>query len=163
METTIITVLAVVVVFAVAWALAYHRANGVAWSVALAVGVAALEYAHVAPAGLVIALWIVVGVFAAFSIVKPLRRAVVTGPIFGVYKKILPQISQTEQEALDAGSIWWDADLFTGKPDWDKMLAYPEARLSAEEQAFIDGPVQELCGMLDEWDITHNRMDLPPE
>src|SRR5215831_5912606 len=162
METTIITVLAVVAAFAAAWALAYHRANGVAWSVALAVGVLALEYSHVAPAGLVIALWVAVGVFAAFSIVKPLRRAVVTGPIFGVYKKILPQVSQTEQEALDAGSIWWDADLFSGRPGWKKLLAYPQAKLSPEEQAFVDGPVEELCAMLNEWDITHNLMDMPP-
>ncbi|HEX4779276.1 MAG TPA: acyl-CoA dehydrogenase, partial [Usitatibacter sp.] len=115
------------------------------------------------PLAVITALWVVVGIFAVLSIVKPVRRAAVTGPIFGLYKKILPQISQTEQEALDAGSIWWDADLFTGKPDWNKMLAYPEARLSAEEQAFLEGPVEELCGMLDEWDITHNRMDLPPE
>ncbi|HEY2628274.1 MAG TPA: acyl-CoA dehydrogenase, partial [Usitatibacter sp.] len=108
-------------------------------------------------------LWVAVAIFAVISIIKPIRRLVVTGPIFGVYKKILPQISQTEQEALDAGSIWWDADLFTGRPDWQKMFDYPEARLSGEEQAFVDGPVEELCSMLDEWDITHNRMDLPPE
>src|SRR5215472_17351357 len=163
METTIIITLAVAAVIAVKWTLAYHRANGVAWSVALAALVAALEYSRVAPASLVVALWIVVAVFAAFSIVKPLRRAVVTGPIFGVYKKILPQVSQTEQEALDAGSIWWDADLFSGRPDWKKLLAYPQAKLTAEEQAFVDGPVEELCAMLNEWDITHNRMDMPPE
>jgi len=163
MTALIFTLASVLGAIAVAWALAYHRANGVAWSIAMAAGVLALEWATGTPLALVFALWIAVGLFAALSIVKPLRRAVVTGPIFGVYKKILPQISQTEQEALDAGSIWWDADLFTGKPDWNKMLAYPEARLSPEEQAFIDGPVEELCGMLDEWDITHNRMDLPPE
>ena len=94
---------------------------------------------------------------------KPLRRAVVTGPLFGVFKRVLPQMSQTEQEALDAGSVWWDADLFSGRPDWKKLLAYPAAKLTAEEQAFMDGPVEELCGMLDEWDINHERMDLPPE
>src|SRR5436190_928921 len=64
---------------------------------------------------------------------------------------------------LAAGSIWWDADLFTGNPDWKKLLAYPQVKLTSDEQAFLDGPVEELCGMLDEWDITHNRMDLPPE
>ncbi|MEO7742033.1 MAG: acyl-CoA dehydrogenase, partial [Usitatibacter sp.] len=104
-----------------------------------------------------------VALFAAFSIVKPLRAAVVTKPLFAIYKKILPQVSQTEQEALDAGSIWWDADLFSGKPEWKKLLAYPQARLSAEEQAFIDGPVEELCGMLHEWEAVHERMDLSPE
>src|ERR1700694_3116450 len=158
--TTLLRILAAI---AAAWALAYHRANGLAWSIALAAGAAFLTYFTGTPLSALTAIWIAIGVFAALSIVKPLRRAVVTGPIFGIYKKILPQISQTEQEALDAGSIWWDADLFTGRPDWGKLLAYPEARLSADERAFIEGPVEELCGMLDEWDITHHRMDLPPE
>jgi acyl-CoA dehydrogenase len=145
------------------WLLAYHRANGLAWSIGLAAFAAAVTFATGAPPAVYGALWIVVAVFAAVSILKPVRRAVITAPIFSLYKKIMPQVSQTEQEALDAGSIWFDADLFSGKPDWKKLLAYPEARLTAEEKAFVDGPVEELCGMLNEWDITHNRMDLPPE
>ena len=157
------TVSIVLAALAGGWLLAYHRANGLAWSLGLAALCAAITFGTGAPPAVYTAFWIATAVFAAFAIVKPLRRPVVTGPIFGIYKKILPQISQTEQEALDAGSIWWDADLFSGKPDWKKMLAYPEARLSAEEKAFVDGTVEELCGMLDEWDITHNRMDLPPE
>ena len=158
------TILAIVLgAIAVAWALSYHRANGFAWSLGLAALAAAITFATPAPPWLVTVAWVVVAIFAALSIVKPLRAAVVTRPIFGVYKKILPQMSDTEQEALDAGSVWWDADLFSGKPDWKKLLAYPQARLSAEEKAFVDGPVEELCGMLDEWDITHRRMDLPPE
>ena len=156
-----------VILFAVAvatgWALAYKRANGLAWSIWLAALVVALDRYTGAPEWLVFSLWGLTAIFAALSIVKPLRRAVVTAPIFRIYKKIMPQVSQTEQEALDAGSIWWDADLFTGRPDWKKLLAYPHARLSAEEQAFVDGPVEELCGMLDEWDATHERMDLQPE
>jgi acyl-CoA dehydrogenase len=148
--------------FALTWALAYHRANGIAWTVGLSLFTLAAMAVN-APVWLVSAMWIAIIAFAAISIVKPIRRAVVTGPIFRIYKKILPQVSQTEQEALDAGTVWWDAELFTGKPEWKKLLAYPKAKLSAEEQAFIDGPVEELCGMLDEWDITHNRMDLPPE
>jgi acyl-CoA dehydrogenase len=147
----------------VKWILAYHRANAVAWTLALAALSAAVTFATGAPPAVYTAFWAVTAVFGVLSIVKPIRRAVVTGPIFSLYKRIMPQVSQTEQEALDAGSIWFDADLFSGKPDWKKLLAYPEAKLSAEEKAFIDGPVEELCGMLDEWDITHNRMDLPPE
>jgi len=146
-----------------AWFLAYHRADGLAWSFWLAAGVAALHISGAMHPAAVVLLWAVVAVFALFTIVIPVRRAVITGPIFGIYKKVLPQISQTEQEALDAGSIWWDADLFTGNPEWKKLLAFPQVKLTAEEQAFVDGPVEELCGMLDEWDITHNRMDLPPE
>ena len=156
-------ILAALGCIAAAWALAYHRANGLAWSIAAAAGVAALQLFTAAPVALLAVLWAAVAIFAALSAVKPLRRALVTRPIFGVYKRILPQVSQTEQEALDAGSVWWDADLFTGKPEWKKLLAYPQAKLTPEEQAFVEGPVEELCAMLDEWDITHHRMDLPPE
>lgn len=148
---------------ALAGILAYHRAPGFAWSLAFAASVAAAQLTRALPPAVAIALWIAVAVFATLAMVKPLRRALVTGPVFRVYKKILPQVSQTEQEALDAGSVWWDADLFGGRPDWSKLLAYPAPRLSAEERTFLDGPVEELCGMLDEWEITHRLMDLTPE
>src|SRR5258706_13686894 len=156
-----ITVSLVLAALVAAWFLAYPRANGLAWSLALAGGVLGLTIFTGTSLAAITALWVAVGVFAALSIVKPLRRAIVSGPIFGIYKKILPQISQTEQEALDAGSIWWDADLFSGKPDWNKMFSYPQAKLSPEEQAFLDGPVENLCGIMDQGDITHTRMDLP--
>src|SRR5262249_33764168 len=72
------------------------------------------------------------------------------------------QVSQTEQEALDAGTVWWDGDLFSGKPDWHKLLAYPRPQLSGEEQAFLDGPVEALCRRVNDWKITHELHDLPP-
>ena len=72
-------------------------------------------------------------------------------------------MSQTEKEAIDAGTVWWDADLFSGKPDWEKLLAIPAPKLSAEEQAFLDGPCEELCRMINDWEATHVRADLPPE
>ncbi|HEX3059513.1 MAG TPA: acyl-CoA dehydrogenase, partial [Usitatibacter sp.] len=97
-----ITVSLVLAALVVAWFLAYHRSNGLAWSLALAGGVLGLTIFTGTPLAVITALWIAVGVFAALSIVKVLRRAIVSGPIFGIYKKILPQISQTEQEALDA-------------------------------------------------------------
>jgi acyl-CoA dehydrogenase len=112
---------------------------------------------------IILSILAVIAVFALLLGVRPIRRNLVTAPLFGVFKRVLPQMSQTEREALDAGSIWWDADLFSGKPDWKKMLAYPVPKLTAEEQAFVDGPVEKLCGMLDEWDINHERMDLSPE
>ena len=94
--------------------------------------------------------------------VAPIRRAVFSNHVLAVYRRILPDMSQTEKEAIDAGTVWWDADLFSGKPDWDKLLAVKAPRLSAEEQAFLDGPVEELCAMCDDWEITHERQDLPP-
>lgn len=94
-------------------------------------------------------------------LVRPLRCLVVSNPLLKIFREALPQISQTEQEALDAGTIWWDGELFSGKPDWDKLLAYPKPQLSAEEKAFLAGPVEQLCEMLDEWHITRKLHDLP--
>jgi len=158
----LITAIAIVACIGVAWVLAYHGANALVWSAAFAVGVLCAAGLG-APAPAVFTLAAAVAAFALLCVVKPIRRAIVTRPIFGVYKRILPQVSQTEQEALDAGSVWFDADLFSGRPDWRKLLAFPQATLTDAERAFLDGPVEELCGMLNEWEITHERMDLPPD
>jgi acyl-CoA dehydrogenase len=100
-------------------------------------------------------------VLAAVLNIPQLRRAVLSDRILAIYRRVLPDMSQTEKEAIDAGTVWWDGDLFSGKPDWDKLLATPEPRLSNEEQAFLDGPVDELCALCNEWEITHERQDLP--
>jgi len=91
------------------------------------------------------------------------RRDFITRPLFGLAKRALPSLSETEREAIEAGDVWWDADLFTGNPDWNKLLNFAPAKLSKEEQAFLDGPVEELCGMLDDWKINWELYDLPPE
>jgi acyl-CoA dehydrogenase len=90
-----------------------------------------------------------------------IRRWVVSSAVFKLMKKALPTMSQTEREALEAGDTWWDAEIFSGQPDWQVLHDLPAARLSQEEQNYIDGPVEKLCAMLDDWDITHNRLDLP--
>ena len=95
--------------------------------------------------------------------ISSLRRDWLTRPIFRLTRKALPGMSDTEREALEAGDVWWDADLFTGNPDWAKLLATPPAKLRPDEQAFLDGPVEELCGMLDDWKINFELGDLPPE
>jgi acyl-CoA dehydrogenase len=91
------------------------------------------------------------------------RRDRITKPIFRWARGVLPTLSQTEREAIEAGDVWWDADLFGGNPDWRKLLKFPPASLSAEEQAFLAGPVEELCHMLDEWRINWELGDLPPQ
>ena len=91
------------------------------------------------------------------------RRDFITKPIFSWAQGVLPTMSETEREALEAGDTWWDADLFTGHPDWSKLLAYPQAALTDEERAFLNGPVDELCGMLDEWKINWEWRDLPQQ
>src|SRR5229473_6284949 len=99
----------------------------------------------------------------SISNISSWRREYLTRPIFGWAKKALPTMSDTEREALEAGDVWWDAELFTGNPDWSKLLATPKATLSAEEQAFLDGPVEELCALCDDWKINWELRDLPPE
>ncbi|MEJ2360659.1 MAG: acyl-CoA dehydrogenase [Gammaproteobacteria bacterium] len=87
----------------------------------------------------------------------------ISSPILKLFRRVSPRMSQTEREALDAGSVWWDGELFSGKPHWRKLRKLQIPGLSEEEQAFLDGPVNQLCEMLDDWHITHERMDLPPE
>src|SRR3954467_5418587 len=91
------------------------------------------------------------------------RRDWITKPIFGLAARALPHLSDTEREAIEAGDVWWDADLFTGNPDWNKLLDFAPAKLSDEELQFLAGPVDELCGMLDDWKINWELHDLPPE
>ncbi len=91
------------------------------------------------------------------------RRDYVSRYIFKWAKGVLPGLSNTEREAIEAGDVWWDADLFTGNPDWTKLLAEVPAKLSADEQAFLNGPVVELCAMLDDWHVNWDLRDLPPE
>ena len=94
--------------------------------------------------------------------IKPLRQTFISKPFLLVYRRLLPPMSSTEREALEAGTVWWDGELFTGGPKWNKLISAQPPRLTDEEQAFLDGPCEELCHMLDEFDITHRRGDLPP-
>ncbi|MGB6353141.1 MAG: acyl-CoA dehydrogenase [Steroidobacteraceae bacterium] len=95
--------------------------------------------------------------------VRGLRVRVVTRPFLRSYRRLLPSMSSTEREALDAGTVWWDGELFSGGPDWQKLMSAKVPVLTDAEQAFLDGPCEDLCAMLDDWDITHIRADLSPE
>jgi acyl-CoA dehydrogenase len=102
---------------------------------------------------------VIMALLAGFSI-KPLRRLLISDRLFSLFRKLLPKVSDTEQEALDAGTVWWDGELFSGRPRWRKLLKTPKPGLSEREQAFLDGPVDELCRMLNDWEIcdTHRRL-----
>ncbi|MFZ5556041.1 MAG: acyl-CoA dehydrogenase [Pseudomonadota bacterium] len=154
--TTLFWILASVVA---ALALAFIRAGGVAWAAAAAV-VTVAAAAGGASWVLVLALAVLTAGAVALN-VESLRRQV-SDRLLGWFRTALPQVSQTEQEALDAGTVWWDGELFSGRPEWKRLLATPKPALSPEEQAFIDGPVEELCAMVDEWRVTHEWHDLPP-
>lgn len=148
--------------------LAMRRAPLAVWALlALIVGLLSRVVTTPALATDLLSWWTLVAltpaiVFALLA-VTPIRRAAVTGPAYGLVKSILPRVSRTEQEALDAGTVGWDAELFSGRPRWDKLLSIRKPTLTAEEQAFLDGPVSQVCSMIDDWDIRHHRADLPPE
>lgn len=108
-------------------------------------------------------LWCLPALALSALTVSSLRMSVLTKPALGLTRKILPKVSQTEQEALDAGTVGWDAELFSGKPNWETFKQTREVELTDEEQAFLDGPTETLCSMLHNFDITHHRKDLPPE
>ncbi|MCY7294113.1 acyl-CoA dehydrogenase FadE [Alteromonas sp. a30] len=125
-----------------------------------------------------VALWMLIGtsadvvgflgwlVFLAIAVplnTASLRKQYLTAPALKAYRKVMPEMSSTEKDAIDAGTVWWDGEIFSGNPNWHNLHSIPEARLSAEEQAFLDGPVEEVCGMVNEWDVTHKRADLSPE
>ena len=97
------------------------------------------------------------------SFLSMVHRRWVTGPRAEALRHILPQMSRTEQEALESGTVWRDAELFSGRPDWRRLLALRLPELSDEERAFLEGPVEQLCGMLNDWRITHVQHDLTPE
>jgi acyl-CoA dehydrogenase len=148
---------------AVVWALAYFRASRLAWAAAGAGFLLALQWGADLPLWARAALWTAFLPVAMLLVLPQLRRSLLSDPLLAWFRKTLPQVSQTEQEALDAGTVWWDGELFSGKPDWAKLLAMPKPQLTAEEQAFLDGPVEQLCRMLDDWQVTHELNDLPPQ
>lgn len=115
-----------------------------------------------APGWLLLIFWVLLAVVAAPLLLPDLRRQYFTKPLFSWFQKVLPPMSETERDAIDAGTVWWDGELFSGRPDWDKLLAYPKAQLTEQEQAFIDGPTEELCAMVSDWEIGQ-AMDLPPQ
>jgi len=146
------------IVIAVLWVLAYFAAPLWAWTVAIGFMLLADGWlCHTAPT----VGWVVFAIVAVLLNAYPLRRMLITNHLLGWFRKVLPPISETERIAIDAGNTWWDADLFTGRPDWKKLLATPAAKLSDEEQTFLDGPVEEFCKSLDDWHITHDLNDLP--
>ncbi|GGP43144.1 MULTISPECIES: acyl-CoA dehydrogenase [Shewanella] len=95
--------------------------------------------------------------------VRNIRMQFITRPVFTFFKKVLPPLSTTEKEAMEAGDVWWEGELFRGKPNWNTLHGYGKPTLTAEEQDFIDNQVQTALTMIDDFDIVHNRKDLPPE
>jgi acyl-CoA dehydrogenase len=156
------TLLILVVSLILVWTLAYFRAPLWAWSVVILVSLVSIVFVSSVNIVAVATLVVVLPLVAILSI-DGLRRRLVTAPLWHLMQRKMPPISRTEREALEAGTVGWDAELFSGKPNWHQLLSEPEPQLSAAERAFIDGPVEELCQLINDWQVTEVEHDLPPE
>jgi len=141
-------------------ALAYGRAPFFAWYGVGLAWLAALGWLAGWSSVTMIAELATVAVLGAVFLLPALRRSLVTAGIFRAFRKALPSMSQTEKDALEAGTVWWEGELFAGKPDWNTLLAYPAPKLTPEEQRFLDVETSELCRLTLDWECTQ-KQDMP--
>lgn len=139
--------------------LAYHRTSRPKFTVAIAALLVLGTLLNVTG----IISWLIFTIVALVLNTPTLRKKFITHYALNSFKKVMPKMSQTEQEAIDAGTVWWEADLFSGKPDWNKLHAIQAPTLTPAEQAFLDGPVDDVCRMVNDFHVTHDLADLPPE
>jgi len=158
--TLVLILLSLLIQFFVLWAAFYFELNRTIGSI-VAIATAILCAIFITPWSLVVGIPIIL--MSIILLVAPLREALIAKPAFNILSKAMPSMSITEREALEAGTSWWEKELFMGAPDWEKFDQYPYPKLSVEEQSFIDNEVQQLCSMLDEWKIHHKDKNLPPE
>jgi acyl-CoA dehydrogenase len=157
------TLLLLLTLLAISLACAFYGTSLVVWTGAMAAGIVILASTGSVP---LFSLAVIAAIFAVIAIplnVIPWRQQLISAPFLKQFRRMLPDISETEQVALDAGTVGWEGELFAGRPDWKLLKKQPYLTLTVEEQAYLDGPVEELCHMLNSWEITHNDADLNPE
>ncbi len=153
------TIVQSLIALALVWVFAYRRARMSTILGSLLILLLAMTYY----AGFAWLPWLLLLVAACFYFATELRLKLLTEPLYKFFQSVLPPMNKTEMEALEAGDIWWEAELFQGDPDWDELLGYPKPELNEEEQAFIDNETEILCGMLDDWQIVQHDRDMTPE
>jgi Acyl-CoA dehydrogenases len=143
-------------------ACAYHRTSLKTWAIATAATTLVVGFLAGAPVTTVVLL-VLLALIAVPLLMVDFRRKKISAPLLSMFAKVTPKLSETEQTALEAGTVGFEGELFSGMPRWTELLKQPKPELSVEEQAFLDGPVEQLCGMIDDWKITHELADLPPD
>ena len=153
------TLMQTLVLLALIWVMAYRRAHMGTILISIAAALLAMTWYG----GIAWLLWIALIGVAFFYFENNIRREKLTKPVYQFFQRVLPPMSETEQEALEAGDTWWEADLFKGAPNWKEWLAIPFPALSQAEEDFLANQTERLCQMLDDWDIVHIDKDLPKE
>jgi acyl-CoA dehydrogenase len=146
----------------IAFVLTFTQARAVLWGAATAIWIAAGFATGLIGSTTTLVLAAVAAPIAVLTTFRPLRAAVLSAPAMKAFANIMPRMSPTEQAAVEAGNVWWDAELFAGKPDWKRLLATPAPALSAEEQRFLDIETEHLCDLSNDWESTSVWQDLPP-
>jgi acyl-CoA dehydrogenase len=155
-----VTVIEILVVLTVIGFLMARQASRYLWVGVLAALLFFWSVFHTPPAVVLLVAWLVFIALAVLLTRPELRHRYVSSRLLALFARLMPAMSDTEREALEAGSVWWEAEVFSGQPDWHHLLGFPAPQLSGEEQAFIDGPVEELCAMINDWEITEELRDL---
>ncbi len=143
------------------WALLFYNAAPRIWLPIVTICLLGLSSVSAVTLWLVIPSWIIFIAVAIIFNVPVVRIKIITQPIFKLLRRLLPSISKTEQEAIEAGDVWWEKDLMSGRPDWQKLLAMSKPTLTEDEQAFIDNQVEILCGMLNDWRDVYEEKQIP--
>jgi len=152
----------IIAIIGAVFGLLSRQASITVWTISYAIGaLLLLQYGSLGIISKMVMLIIFAGLIACS--IKSLRIKYISSHLYQIISKFMPAMSSTEREALEAGTVSWEGDIFSGAPDFDKLLGVPPVKLTEEEQAFIDGPLNELCRMLDDWEVSHNLTDLPPE
>jgi len=149
-----------IIILGVSLTLAYKRVDLKTSTAAL--GAILVIYTILSDGGTLwaVILWVIFTALAILN-VESLRREHITIRVLEVFRNMLPSLSETERDALEAGSVWWEGELFSGMPNWQKLTELPAPQLTEEEQAFLDGPTEKLCYLLDDWEITHELLKIP--
>ena len=158
-----LTLSLVMAVALLCWGLAFIGVPLIVWTLAaglLPLGLFAAKLLGPLGLGIALAIWLPVAVLLNL---RPLRRALITQPIFTAFKRVLPEMSTTEREALEAGDVWWEGEMFRGRPDWQQLKTFQYTALTEEEQRFLDTECEALCRLCDDWKIEFEDKDLPPE
>ena len=157
-----LTILWIAAVLLAVLVLAYVDASGMAFTAMFAVALGAAWIAHTIPHWATLLLTLLFVLFAIPANVPFLRRKLVSDAVLVIFRRIMPPMSPTERDAIEAGTVWWDGQLFSGRPKWQELLSTPQPTLTAEEQRFLDHDTEELCAMITDWETTHVHRDLPP-
>jgi acyl-CoA dehydrogenase len=148
---------------AAAFILMLLQAPGLVWLASIGIWIVAGYFYGITNVAMTSFLVAFIALPAVIVGIKPLRQNLISPRILDLFKRILPKMSETERDALEAGTTWWDADLFSGQPNWKKLLAFPRPTLTVEEQSFLDHEVNTLCDMVDDWETTQVLHDLSPQ